>query len=97
MGPTEKRREYYPQASIFYIWGIESSHIGPYLENKVDGTRQLLYHPREISLQWRPCANAHYHEDVFVSSAIVFQNTACFFTLYPCGLKHYYIPITDTT
>ena len=24
---------------------IGSRHMGPYLENKVDGTRQLLYHP----------------------------------------------------
>ena len=40
--------------------GIETSHIGPNLENKVDGTRQLRYHPREISLRWRPCTNGHY-------------------------------------
>ena len=38
--------------AYFISRGIRSSHMGPYLENKVDWTRQLLYHPREISLQW---------------------------------------------
>ena len=38
--------------------------MGQCLENKVDGTRQLLYRPRELSLHWRLCANWHYHEEV---------------------------------
>ena len=35
--------------AYFISRGIGSSHMRPCLENKVDGTRQLLYHPREKS------------------------------------------------
>ena len=43
--------------------GIGSSHKGQGLENKVDGARHF-FHPHETSLQWRPCAKQHYHENV---------------------------------
>ena len=50
--------------------------MGPYLENNMVGTIQLLYHPPEISLHlWScKCAYGHYHE--VHTSAIVLENTA---------------------
>ena len=38
--------------------------MGPYLEIKVDGTRQLLYRSREILLIDVLVQNGHCHEEV---------------------------------
>ena len=81
----KKRREYFPQTGIFYIKGIGSSHLGPLLENNVDGTRQLLYHPREISLHCDLLQMGIIMKkfDIHVHSSAIVYGLSFFSTLYP--------------
>ena len=67
--PLGTRKQLIPQKNdmnIFFFNQLASfssrgnSHTGPGLENRVDGTQQLLFHLQETMSQWEPCSKEHY-------------------------------------
>ena len=62
MIPQKKDINIFYQLAFFSSGGLGNSHMGPGLENRVDGARQLLFHLRDTLAQWQPCAKEHYGE-----------------------------------
>ena len=62
--PQKYDVNFFHKLAYFISRGVDSWSMGPNLENKVDGTRKLRYHPHEISLRWRPCTNGHYQFNI---------------------------------